>query len=104
MPLIVPVGASNTSSILNDVQFCVKLKIVGTNQTEFLSLEKARQQTLGESHPIEMIRQAYMNSEKSALVLINSMLSLIESYADMPPNSSLRGCYKEVCVKAIDPT
>ena len=29
------------------------------------------------------------------------MLSLIESYVDMPPNY-LKGCYKKVCVKEID--
>ena len=30
------------------------------------------------------------------------MLSLTESYVDMPPNSSLKAFYKEVCVKEID--
>ena len=53
-------------------------------------------------HPIEVKRSAYRNSSESALTLINSMLSLIESYVDMPLNSSLKGCYKELCVKAID--
>ena len=88
--------------VFNDDQFCVKLKTVAIIQSEFQRDEKLRQQAHRESHPIEMIKQTYMNSEKSALVLISSMLSLIESHADMPPNSSLRGCYKEVCVKAID--
>ena len=64
--------------------------------------EKVRQQTQRESHPIEVIRQTYFNSQKSALALINSILFLIESYVDMPPNSSLKGFYKEVCVKEID--
>ncbi len=49
-----------------------------------------------------MTRQIYKNSEKSALALIDSMLSLIECYVDTPPNSCLKGCYKELCVKAID--
>ena len=88
--------------VLNDDQFCVKLKTVAINQTEFQRDEKVRQQTQRESHPIEVIRQTYFNSQKSALALVNSMLSLIESYVDMPPNSSLKGCYKEVCVKEID--
>ena len=48
-----------------------------------------------------MKRQTYSNSSESALTLINSLLSLIESYVDMPPNC-LKGCYKEVCVKEID--
>ena len=57
-----------------------------------------------EPNSTEVLKQTYFNSEKSALkfALINSMLSLIESYVDMPPNSSLKGCYKEVCVKEID--
>ena len=59
--------------VFNDDQFCVKLKTVAINQTKFLSLEKARQQILSESHPIEMIRQTYMNSEKSALVRTNQL-------------------------------
>ena len=88
--------------VLNDDQFCVKLKTVAINQTEFQRDEKVRQQAIRESHPTEVLRQTYFNSEKSALALINSMLSLIESYVDMPPNSSLKGCYKEVCVKEID--
>ena len=90
--------------VLNDDQFCVKLKTVAINQTEFQRDEKVRQQALHvrESHPIEGIRQAFRNSEKSALALINSMLSLTESYVDMPPNSSLKGFYKGVCVKEID--
>ena len=48
-----------------------------------------------------MKRQTYSNSSESALTLINSLLSLIESYVDMPPNC-LKGCYKKVCVKEID--
>ena len=88
--------------VLNDDQFCVKQKIVAINQTEFQRDEKVRQQIQRESHPIEVIRQTYFNSQKSALALINSILSLIESYVDMPPNPSLKGFYKEVCVKEID--
>ena len=88
--------------VLSDDQFCVKLKTVAIIQSEFQRDEKLRQQAHRESHPIEMIKQTYMNSEKSALALIDSMLSLIESYVDMPLNSCLKGCYKELCVKAID--
>ena len=63
--------------VLNDDQFCVKLKTVAINQTEFQRDEKVRQQAIRESHPTEVPRQTYFNSEKSALALINSMLSLI---------------------------
>ena len=89
--------------VFNDDQFGVKLKTVAINQTEFQRLEQVRQQVLRESHPIEVKRSAYMysNSSESALTLINSLLSRIESYVDMPPNC-LKGCYKEVCVKEIN--
>ena len=92
---------SSDGFVFNYDQFCVKLKTVAINQTEFQRLEQVRQQVLRESHPIEVKRQAYGNSSESALTLINSLLSLIESYDDMPPNC-LEGCYKEVFVKEID--
>ena len=90
--------------VLNDDQFCVhvKQKIVAINQTEFQRDEKVRQQAIREPNSTEVLKETYFNSEKSAFALINSMLSLIESYVDMPPNSSLKGCYKGVCVKEID--
>ena len=102
-PKVIPkVVESWNGFVLSDDQFCVKLKTVAINQTEFQRLEQVRQQGLRELHPIEVKRSAYRNSSESALTLINSMLSLIESYVDMPLNSSLKGCYKELCVKAID--
>ncbi len=71
--------------VFNDDQFCVKLKTVAINQTEFQRDEKVRQHALTcrESHPIEVVRQTYGNSKKSTRELINAMLSLIESYVDM---------------------
>ena len=53
--------------VFNDDQFCVKLKTVAINQTEFQRLETVRQQVLRESHPIEVKRSAYSNSSESAL-------------------------------------
>jgi len=86
--------------VLSDDQFCVKLKAVAIIQSEFQRDEKLRQQAL-ESHSIEVEMQTYRNSVKSVVALIDSMLSLIESYVDMPLTSSLKGCYKGICVKAI---
>lgn len=48
--------------VFNDDQFCVKSKTVVIIQSEFQRDEKLRQQAQRESHPIEMIKQTYMNS------------------------------------------